>query len=224
MLAGRPGQTRTNFFIDFAEWRLREFKLRRVCPTATTCTLRFDHVTVKTNPAEELFSGAHARASDFQTTFIGQVRRLASGDLNQIAMSVSNNFNEFESSAQSGAVLYRNGTTAALRSRIQTELTQLGSRLTPNNILDRASTQICGGCHQLSAGTTLGGGLTWPTSGGFVHIDESGGLSPALTNVFLPHRKRVLEKFITDRERGSIGLPGELIDETIAGRPADSAN
>ena len=64
----------------------------------------------------------------------------------------------------------------------------------------------CAGCHQLSNGKNLGGGVTWPASFGFAHVTEvnressADGLrfriSPALTNVFLPHRKAVLEAFL----------------------------
>jgi hypothetical protein len=59
----------------------------------------------------------------------------------------------------------------------------------------------------LSNGKDLGGGLTWPSSMGFVHVTEAQRetapdgtvrfqISPALTNVFLPRRKAVLEAFL----------------------------
>ena len=57
----------------------------------------------------------------------------------------------------------------------------------------------------------------------FVHIDEGSTLSPALRTVFLPHRRDVLEKFITDREaRVAFGALPE--GQTIDGRPVDAAN
>jgi hypothetical protein len=54
---------------------------------------------------------------------------------------------------------------------------------------------------------SLGGGLIWPSSMGFVHVTEAQRdtapdgtqrfvISPALTNVFLPRRKAVLEAFL----------------------------
>jgi hypothetical protein len=104
------------------------------------------------------------------------------------------------------------------RSATRTQLTQLGSTLTVDNILDRATTQTCGGCHQLSNNARLGGGLVWPPSRGFVHIDEQSALSAALTTTFIPHRLRVLEAFITARE--TVGAT----DQTIAGRPLDAPN
>ena len=222
-LAGRPGQIRTNMFVDFNEWHLREYKLRTTCPTATTCRLEFEHLPVKANPAEELFAGSHAQSGPFRTQFVTQVRRLASTNLNTIALSTSNTFNTFESSAQSGDVVYKTFENATMRSAIQTELTRLGSTLSVDNILDRATTQTCGGCHQLSGGQALGGRLTWPFSGGFVHIDEGGNLSSALRDVFLPHRLRTLEAFINRRETAN-GDVSFAADEAITGRPADSAN
>ena len=60
----------------------------------------------------------------------------------------------------------------------------------------RAETQSCAGCHQFSNNASLGGGLTWPSSLGFVQVDERSNLSPALHNVFLPHRQQVLQSFV----------------------------
>jgi hypothetical protein len=107
VLRGRPGQIRTNFFIDFREWHLREFKLRKNCPTPTTCRQLFAHQTVKVNPAEELFAGTHANADAYQAEFITQVASLAAPDLNLIAMTTGNTFNEFESISQATNVVYR---------------------------------------------------------------------------------------------------------------------
>lgn len=215
----RVGQIRTNFFVDNREWQLREFKLRSSCPTTASCSLAFDHVTVKTNPAEELFAGTHPRSADFAASVPSQVASLASADLNAIAMSVSNEFNEFESVSQAQNVVYANAASSSLRSAIAAELTRLGSTLTVNQTLDRATTQTCAGCHQVSNNRALGGGLVWPSSLGFVHIDESGRLSPALTNVFLPHRLAVLEDFITARETTATDAA-----RTITSRPLDAAN
>jgi hypothetical protein len=68
----------------------------------------------------------------------------------------------------------------------------------------------CAGCHQFSSNKSIGGGLTWPASLGFVHIAENqteaaadgpaGSLryviSPALVNVFLPRRQQVMQLFL----------------------------
>ena len=79
----------------------------------------------------------------------------------------------------------------ALSKAIQAELTKIKSTLTPDDILNRATTQSCAGCHEVSTfglPNALGGGLTWPASNGFTQIDENGNESSALTTVFLPFR------------------------------------
>jgi hypothetical protein len=96
--------------------------------------------------------------------------------------------------------------TSAFAGALQTELTRIGSALTPANIVARAQTLSCAGCHQLSNGASLGGGLTWPASAGFVHsteFQEAGPdgprfrISPALTDVFLPARSSTMRAFLT---------------------------
>ncbi|NUP08541.1 MAG: hypothetical protein HOW73_21030 [Polyangiaceae bacterium] len=220
------GQVRTNFFVDFAEWHLREFRLRRTCTTdsdLSTCKLAFEHVTVKVNPAEELFTGTHPKSASFVTNFVNQVPTLAAAGLNGIKMNPQNQFNEFESISQATNVVYANFDNAAIRNAVATKLSQIGSTLTPDQIFHRATTQTCAGCHQVSPGQALGGGLTWPSTLGFVHIDEASNLSPALTSVFLPRRKQVMEKFINDRCDGSVPA-AEAADVTIGGSPIDAAN
>jgi hypothetical protein len=39
----------------------------------------------------------------------------------------------------------------------------------------------CGGCHQNSNDTEIAPNVNWPKSQSFVHVDEQGNLSPALT-------------------------------------------
>ncbi len=221
------GQVRTNFFVNNSEWHLREYRLRRTCTrpdTASTCTLAFEHVTAKQNPAEELFGGKHPRSEAFLANFLGQVPRLAASDLNSVGMSLGNRFNEFESVSQSRDVQYSLPGVAsnAVRTAIRNKLSAIGSSLSVTNILDRATTQTCAGCHQVSTGVALGGGLTWPSPEGFVHVDEESRLSLALTDVFLPRRVAVLEGFINDlcdgvTTRAATGM-------TVSGRPEGSVN
>lgn len=189
------GQVRTNLFINNLEWALREFKLRTTCAKAV-CTLTMQHVTVKANAANELFSGAHERSPEWRSAFVARLPSLLATNVNGIALSVPNQFNEFESVSQRTDVVYRNFTSNGFRGQIQTRLNELGSTLTVDNVLDRATTQTCGGCHRQSALRNLGGGLTWPLDRTFVHVDERSVLSDALTGTFLPHRKTVLETFI----------------------------
>ncbi len=226
------GQIRTNMFIDGAEWALREFKLRKACavPTdPTTCRLSFAHQPVKANPAEELFAGTHARSSTFLAAFVNQVPALIRTTVPTIGLATANVFNEFESISMPGTetVRYRARASAATRAAIQQKLTALGSTLTPANVLDRATTQTCAGCHQTSVGVALGGGLVWPSSNGFTHIDGAKTLSPALTAVFLPRRKAVLEAFINARCTATRSQGTVLASDpslTIGGSPVGAAN
>jgi hypothetical protein len=207
------GQIRTNQFMQ-PPWLLREHKLQRTCVGAT-CTLKFVPQTVKTNPFGNLFnpSSTHPLAAQFQTTiFPGQVAALAVNNLNTFTMTIPAQFNVGQSDSQTGGAVVDNyvaqlGPAASpFRAAIQARLTALGSTLTPDQIVARAQTQSCGGCHQRSNGAVLGGGLVWPPSDNFVHNSEQAPeagpdglrfrLSPAMTSTFLPHRKAVLEAFL----------------------------
>jgi hypothetical protein len=227
---GGAGQVRLNSFVEDQQWNLREFKWQKVCTTSSTgvvtCSAHFVEQTTKNNPSQLLFSGANSKAPAFQSWFVSNaVPRLAAAtDVNALALGNANSFNTFESVSQPfpsdpTSVQYGSFASTALRGRIQTELTSLHSTLTVDQILARAETQTCGGCHEVSNGAALGGGLTWPFSGGFVQVDEQGTLSQAMTTQFLPHRKSVLEGFLCNP-------PAATADPstTIDGVPAGAAN
>jgi hypothetical protein len=219
--AGNKGQIRTNQFMN-SPWLLREFKTTRTC-TGSTCALTIVPVTVKTNPAENLMVSSHPDSAAFTTDFLDSVTagRLLTTDLNHVKLVTDRARNTWESNT-AGEVVYRNHADSTFKAAIQTKLTTLGNELTPTQVLDRAMTQTCAGCHQNANNLGIGGGLTWPSSLGFVHINEQGDLSPALTNHFLPHRKQILEDFIADACAGALPSPIEGI--TIGGGPEDSAN
>lgn len=212
----RPtGQIRINEFIS-APWMLREFKLQKVSATS----LLFMPATVKVNPFGELFNpgSTSAQTAAFQNTFLpGAVAGLAVNDINLFNYAVPDTFNAGQSNSQNGGgtddYLARFVAGSPLAARIQAQLTAIGSPLTPANIVARAEALSCGGCHQLSTGAALGGGLAnWPASAGFVHsteFNEAGPdgsrfqLSGALVNVFLPHRAQVLQGFLNRRPSAS---------------------
>ncbi|MFE8601493.1 NBR1-Ig-like domain-containing protein [Archangium violaceum] len=212
------GQVRTNQFIK-PLWMLREFKLQRICPS-TGCLIKFAPATVKVNPFGALFNPGNtsAQATDFQNRFVTQVASLALNDINRFNYVVPDSFNSGQSDSQTfGAVddyVAQFGTgTHAFRTRIQSELTRLGSTLTPDEIVRRAQALSCAGCHQRSTSAPangVGGGLVWPDSASFVHNSESTEsdgsrfqLSPALLNTFLPFRKGVLEGFLNTPARSA---------------------
>jgi hypothetical protein len=195
------GQVRTNFFIDAVEWQLREFKLRRACSStdAGSCRLTFEHLPVKSNPAEELFTGNHPRSDSFTSQFVAQVPRLVGVAPTELNLAPADLFNEFESVSSRGDVAYAEFAFPVVSNRIADKLASMGSSLTVTDVLNRATTQTCAGCHQRSNNVDLGRGMRWPASLEFVHIDENSRLSPALTTTFLPHRRDVLESFINLR-------------------------
>jgi hypothetical protein len=223
--SARKGQIRTNMFVTSLQWNLREFQLTKPCALTASCALSVEHVTVKVNPANELFTGTSANAPAFQAAFLSQIGSLSRGKAANITMTNANNFNEFES-ASSGSmdVLYANFTQASFRNQIQPQITN--PNLTVTNILDRASTQTCAGCHQLSTTAPhnqLGDTVVWPASGigGFVHVDEQSRLSPALTDVFLPQRSNVLTSFLRGQCNGTT-----ITDDgtNVGGGAIDAAN
>ncbi|MCP3165376.1 hypothetical protein [Myxococcus qinghaiensis] len=204
------GQIRTNQFLQ-SNWLLREFKLQKTCNAGTCTSLKAIISTDKVNPFGGLFNptSTHARASDFRFFFATQVEALARNDINLFNMDVQDQFNGGQSDAQGGENNYTGqfgSGASALRTLIQNELDRIGSPLTPVNIVARAKALSCAGCHDLSNSNPLGGGLTWPNSLGFTHVSEltEAGpegtrfrISPALENVFLPHRKAVFEAYLS---------------------------
>jgi cytochrome c peroxidase len=102
------------------------------------------------------------------------VAALAVNDINSFNYEVPDRFNTGESAVAAGVDDYTSqfSSTGTFASNIQSRLTQLGSTLTPAQIVARAKALSCAGCHQLSNGQSLGGGLTWPSSLGFTHVSE----------------------------------------------------
>lgn len=189
-----------------------------------SCTaVRLVPVTDKTNPFGGLFNPAstHPNAGAFVSYFPSQVGSLARSDLSDISLSVPDVFDTGQSQA-SGATAaemkYLDQLTTApspLRDAVQSELSRVGGELTPDDIVLRAQANTCAGCHRLNNNVAIGGGLTWPSSLAFVHVSDRETevvdgvtrhlLSPALTDVFLPHRKAVLEDFLSSKPRRSRG-------------------
>jgi hypothetical protein len=204
------GQIRVNMFMA-DPWTLKEFKLARQCPLGV-CELKALPVSVKANPFGDLFNpgSTNALAGAFQAHFISQVQTLSLADVNRFTYDVPDQFNAASSDSQSGGVVddyvANLGGASAFRDGIQAALDTIGSALSPDEIVARAQSLSCGGCHQRSFGANLGGGLQGPISAGFVHateITEAGPdgtrfqLSFSLTNTFLPFRKGVVEEFLS---------------------------
>lgn len=226
------GQVRINEFMQLP-WMLREFHLQQVSATSTV----FVPVTVKTNPFGDLFSANPftPQAAVFQNTFFpSQVAALAVNDINLFNYTVPDNFNTGQSNPQNfgGIDDYSAHFSPAsqLATNIQAQLNAIGSTLTPANIVARAEALSCAGCHQLSDGAVLGGGLpNWPSSTGFVQSSEFTEpgpdgtrfvISPALTGVFLPHRAQVLQGFL-NRLPSASDYDGDRRGEMSVYRPGN---
>jgi hypothetical protein len=211
------GQIRVNM-LSSEQWQLREFRLSQDC-TGGVCTLTGNNTFVQDNPFGALF--ATGGSPTFQSEFIKQVKPLSADTIPLISMTTPNVDNAGQSSEQDSTNDYefQGKGNSKLIAAIQTELTALGSALTPTDILNRATTQSCAGCHQLSPGKDLGGKLTWPLSNGFTQVEEGGQQSTALTKSFLPFRQTVLTNFInghcggggTDDGDGTLTVGGEQV-------------
>ncbi|XYH95425.1 hypothetical protein ACMHYB_47740 [Sorangium sp. So ce1128] len=219
--AGAPGQVQPGQI-----WQLREFKIAKAFggPNGGE-RLYFKPVTVKENPFGELF-GTNFDPSDFRWTwfmddFLESVDKLTtlSSDINDIQLKGSrqalynagqspvDNSNDYANQLDP---LVNATPNTDLIERINDELERLGrdAIFSPVDVANRATTQSCAGCHQLSAGVSLGNGVTWPgQSFPFVHIREDGALSDALTGSFLPHREGILEAFLAAHADGDTCSP-----------------
>jgi hypothetical protein len=211
------GQIRTNQFMIKAApfiWTLREFKLRRECERRD-CRAVFVPETVKDNPIGLLFGdpAADPRAGAFQQQLVAtKLSLLVETTVTDISLKNPEEFNSGQSHS-SGSPEMDFATPFAkqrgLRNQLYRALGALGSDVTPEQVVARARTQTCAGCHQLSNNEALGSGLSWPPSLGFVHVSEVAPetvngvvryrISPALTSAFLPVRARVLFDFLQSR-------------------------
>lgn len=98
--------------------------------------------------------------------------------------------------------------------KVKEKLAQAGSKLRPEHVIQRSLSQSCAGCHQLlngddGKGANIGGDLIWPPSLRFTHVSEREPevvdgqkrfrISPALVEVFLPERQRIMEDYLNNR-------------------------
>jgi hypothetical protein len=213
------GQVRGNLFKQ-QPWQLREWRISAVPDGAPV----FVPVTVKTNPFPPLYggpvsgenSGIAALRPAFQAEFSsGRVPELVSVDqggivnpesavdlLFQLGAALPNKYNGFESTSQipPGNDNPQALATPSLKGKITQRLNQIGigsaCQLTDEHILNRAGALSCGGCHQFTVGKPIAPGVNWPGSLGFVQIDETGTLSQALEQFFLPARQQNLARHL----------------------------
>jgi hypothetical protein len=211
------GQIRANMFmfeVSGQEWELREFRLSQTC-TGSNCTVLANNTFVQNNPFGQLFGSGQTLSAPFQTEFLKQIPALAGADstdpftvINSISMSTPDKFNGGESDQQDNSNNYDDQSeTSAFITRITNKLASIKrTDLTADDILNRATTQSCAGCHEVAFAPPsifplpLGpSSLTWPPSNfpGFVQVTEQSTPSPALTLFFMPFRLQTLVNFLT---------------------------
>jgi hypothetical protein len=176
-------------------WQLREYHLARTCSGAgkhRTCKLKVRMDPTLVNPPSSLFDETYQSPAALafrdpwrKDGFIAQVPKLAAGDLNLIDLSgLSRAFNSGQSTSSPAfipgtpplddanyAIMF--DPAGPFAANIQAALDRIKSPLTPTEIVRRAQTQACAGCHELSTSTApffggsadanqIGGGLVWP--------------------------------------------------------------
>jgi len=208
------GQVRTNQFMSGTApqiWMLRQFHIVNRAEG-----MKFMPVPVATNPPGSLFDETVSQplGNGFRSDFLSQVASLSNPDIHLISMETASKYDDGESeeappptpAPMDYATAFANSPT--FRAAIQGKIAS-GSTLTPDNIVARAQTQTCAGCHHISVNVNLGGGLTWPSTlpPTFTHeqlaepqMEGSEGpryqISDALKNTFLPFRKHVIDTFL----------------------------
>ena len=208
------GQIRTNHFIAFEKWQLREFRTAR--RDDGQAVLRAD--TVKDMPLTALYEAPGTPSVgldqaqldtlrvDYQDDLVNQqMGFILAPELNGetrpnairtgFSLHASPKFYEFQSDAQGSADDPSVHVTDSLKQRISAAI-PTGINVNADHVMNRLGALTCGGCHRFSAGREIAPGVTWPQDAGFVHVTESGSLSPALHEVFLPQRRAFLEHYL----------------------------
>ena len=193
-----------DFFPGFFQWRV----------VRENGTLLMKPDTLENVPAKEMIDANNVdeKAVRFRQVFLENVKNLAVKDANLYFMRIPNEFLVPDHRASStdrefalNPVYFRARQTPAGQAydaQIAAELQRIGSTLTPFDIVVRAETQSCIGCHFL--GTPVGEGVEFPEAiSNQQHVTEDGAeradrftISPAMRDVFVPHRMKILKDFL----------------------------
>ena len=198
--------------------RMYQFRTTKEC-SGGDCTLRMTPDVLENMPFGILFDSTAnlPKGKAFRDAFVTQVQNLAIRDVNRYFMDIPRDFLVAESNSLDGEGSFafdvpfsRARITAEgeeFRNRVQAELTRIGSTLTPEQIITRAETQNCVGCHFL--GVPVGEGVQFPRSlDGIQQVTEdqpeAGEFGPnsryrissAMSDVFIPHRMKILTDFL----------------------------
>lgn len=218
------GQIRTNNF-NQGPWSLREHKLIEwqnvVWPIPFPVSSNLHAPLLQDNSTDP-------RAAKCKQSFLDSFESLLPDNPNLMGLNVDpacydaespNNFDQGNYFAQLAG-------NKGLQDDVQARLDELGSDLTQAQIMNRATFGgSCIGCHQESNNADLGHGISAPSSGFFVHVDENGTedcgdgtlcfrVSPALATSFLPHRQTVMENFLAECS-GPGGVEVEPVEPSV---------
>jgi hypothetical protein len=195
--------------------RMYQFRLTKECSGSGTCTLRMTPDVLQNMTFGHFFDATSTTSGlqAFQDASVEQVPNLAVHDVNEYFEEIPNAFLMAESNPSDtdptfllkGPFDRSKAASPGFRNRIQAKLTAIGSTLTPEQIVDRAETQTCIGCH-LAAGP-VGEGVVFPRPlDNLQHISEDGPeagefgqryrISDAVRDVFVPHRMKILIDFL----------------------------
>jgi hypothetical protein len=212
--ASGGGIRTTQVAVAGAAPRNYQFRVTKDCSSGA-CTLRMTPDVLNDMPYGELFDAGNNsdQAKAFRDVFVAQVPNLAVKNANEYFMDIPRQFLMAESNPADDANEFDYATpfnrskvgASDFKSRIQQKLTSIGSTLTPEQIVFRAQTQSCLGCHALFG--NVGEGVVFPRPIDDVqHITEDtpepgdGGqryrISSALQDTFVPHRIQILLDFL----------------------------
>ncbi|HEX7676705.1 MAG TPA: hypothetical protein VF713_01175 [Thermoanaerobaculia bacterium] len=194
--------------------RMYQFHLTRDC-SGDRCTMLMTPDVLPNMVFGDLFDSTDnsARAAALRDAFVEQVPNLAVRNVNEYFIDIPRDYVIAESDPLDNdkafdyiAPFNRSKVAAPdFKNRIQTKLTSIGSTLTPEQIILRAETQNCFGCHFLTG--DVGEGVTFPRSiDSIQQVTEDtpetaeGGprylISAAMRDTFIPHRMQILIDFL----------------------------
>lgn len=201
--------------------RMYQFRLRKDC-NGGDCTLRFVPDVLENFPFGLLFNATidTGQSRAFRDEFVKHVPTLAIRDVNLFHMRMPRDYLIAESNPIDSSVVFaydflfnqvkstKEG--AAFGARIQAELDRIGSTLTPEQILTRATHENCIGCHGFNGAVNFGEGVTLVVGfGGLAMISEDilmdgeagaktrYGIDPIIEKQFIPHRLQILSDFLS---------------------------
>lgn len=162
------GQIRTNQFMGFTFWLLKENKLQQLCD-GNECRIASSVVTVKENPFGPLFdptipsstSPLAAVTAEFQQVFPSLLDPLLNDNIAALSNPVPDHFNHGQSHSSPGpgqennfAMFFGDGESTVfgneLSQSLQGKVDALGNLISVSQLLARATAMTCGGCHQPS--------------------------------------------------------------------------